>query len=191
VRYASDEIDAVLMLSTLAVSGYALPFPNLPPAGSRRRATTDDGPHGLLRLEETARAVADGLKEQKVRFKTLYQEAKKLDLNADEIEALASALLSKEQELAARWLPKLRALDGEIEAAKSGSPQSVPEADRRWCRYAEQLVEAAITWLEEYQNARIRLIKLASDRRSLTEPSSPVFDDAETATEYLRKLVAE
>ncbi len=64
-------------------------------------------------------------------------------------------------------------------------------AMRSWRRIAEECLEISISWLELYQNLQIRLYKLASDRRSMTEPSSPVFDDAETAMEYLRKLVAE
>ncbi len=47
-----------------------------------------------------------------------------------------------------------------------------------------------MVWLELYQNLQIRLFRLASDRRSETEPGSPVFDNAEDAAEYLRKLVA-
>jgi hypothetical protein len=65
---------------------------------------------GLHRLEEAVLAGGKALKDQKSRFKTLYRETKKLDLSADEIDALAAALLAKEQELAARWLPKIRSL---------------------------------------------------------------------------------
>jgi hypothetical protein len=169
------------MLSAFAISGYELPPPALAFASRRARHTDTSG--GTERLADQTAAALAAFEEQKKQFRRLYSEAKRLLVTPDELEELAGALLANEQQLAARWRPKIAALQREIASAN--------KTDAAWIVLADQMIDATIGWLEAYQNVRIKLLKLASDRRGESEPNSPVFSDAESATAYLRSLVAE
>lgn len=177
------------MLSALAVSGYVLP----PPALVGEKKLRGSFPTGDMyaRLAELAEAQARArtrLKEQRDRFDQLSEQAEHPEVDPDDLDALARALRAEEIEHAALLVPQIERLNQNLASPKGRA--DTPSA-RSWRRLAEESLEIAISWLELYQNQQIRLYKLASDRRSVDEPSSPVFSDPEAAAEYLRKLIAE
>jgi hypothetical protein len=56
-------------------------------------------------------------------------------------------------------------------------------------RSAEESLNIALTWLEIYQNLRIRLLKLASEQRAAAgETGSPILCDADEMERYLRRI---
>jgi len=177
------------MLGALAISGYVLPPPVLTAErGARRGIPSGDSLARLAELAETQARARAKLKEQRDRFEQLYRHAEQPEVDPDDLVALAQALRTQELENAAILLPQIEQL--RINLASPKARVDTP-AIRSWRRLAEESLEIAVVWLELYQNLQIRLFRLASDRRSETEPGSPIFDDAESATEYLRKLVAE
>jgi hypothetical protein len=59
-------------------------------------------------------------------------------------------------------------------------------------RSAEESLNIAETWLEVHQNLKIRLLKLASDRRAAAgETGSPILFDADEMERYLRRISGE
>lgn len=177
------------MLSALAISGYVLPPPILTAKrGSRRGVPSGDLLARLAELAETQAPARAKLRDQRDRFEQLYRQAEQPEVGPDDLVALAHALRIQEQDSAAVLVPQIEQLKINLESPKG---RTNTPAIRSWRRLAEESLEIAVIWLELYQNLQIRLFRLASDRRSLTEPSSPIFDDAETATEYLRNLMAE
>jgi hypothetical protein len=177
------------MLSALALSGYLIPPPALLtglPLGQ------EDGAGGvppkLAGLPKKQAAFRTAIKVQRAKFRDLLRQVEHLESIPDELDDLADAVYASEREIAREMVPKMELLGDRLATLKRvrHTPQT-----RALQRHMEEWLDNTATWLELYQNLRIMLIKLASDRRSLTEPGSPIFDDAETATEYLRKLVAE
>jgi hypothetical protein len=176
-------------LSSLAVSGYLVSPPQL--ISDDRFARGMEGRSTLGKLAKFAENVARGraaLAEQGKRFDALYRETAETLNRPDEVEQLAEAVLANERRVARNFLPRVEELRRRLSEprAKVDTPEM-----RAWRRSAEEMIEMSVTWLELYQQVRIRLLKLASDRRSETEPPSPVFSDSASAIEYLRKLVAE
>jgi hypothetical protein len=173
------------MLSALAVSGYIIPTP---PLGINEDFNPTRSERSILvKLAKIAEVVAHArfsLTEQSERFEALFDEAAKLTGGPDELEALAEAVLQKEREAAAKVMPGVEHLRHNLSQLKSDAPTA-----HSWRRWSEEAIEIAVSRLELYQNLRIRLLKLASDRQSVNEPGSPVFSDAASATEYLRKLI--
>jgi hypothetical protein len=177
------------MLGALAISGYILPPPTLTAErGSHRGVPSGDLLARLAEFAETQARARSKLRDQRDRFEQLYRQAEQPEVNPDDLEALAHALRAQEEESAAVLVPQIEQLKIDLVSPKD---RADTPAIRSWRRLAEESVEIAVVWLELYQNLQIRLFRLASDRRSETEPSSPIFDNAEDAAEYLRKLVAE
>lgn len=175
------------MLGELAVSGYILPPPNVTFADFRARAGARDTV--LARLAKLAQAQAQArtwLNEQSIQFDALYQQARDLAPTADDLEDLEKAIMTKEQDAAAVMVPQLELLQQKLERPAPNSPLA-----RSLRRSAEEAADIGASWLEQYQKLRLRLLKLASDRRGETEPASPVYSDAGAAMEHLRKLVTE
>jgi hypothetical protein len=128
------------------------------------------------------------LKTQREQFDALYREAERLGIASNELEDVAGAVYAEEDKLAKVLVPQIAWLRGTLTALRK-PPET---AERRLLTQGmEGWLDLVATWLELYQNLRIRLLKLASDRLSEIELGSPVFDDPEAATEYLRKLIAE
>ena len=176
------------MLSALAVSGYIVPPPTLAAeAGSRSGGARTDILAKLATLSATQAKARIQLKEQRDRFNELYKQARDLAPSPDELEELAKAVCTRELEAAARLMPQIERLRENLASPKGNA--NTPTI-RSWRRLAEESLEIGITWLELYQNLQIRLYKLASDRRSVTDPGSGVLSTREEVDDYLRKLMA-
>jgi hypothetical protein len=176
-------------LSALAVSGYIVPPPTSDANGDfGRRLSGDSALAKLAKLTGSLARTRAALSEQNERFNALYREAAEIVNAPDELEQLADAVFDNERRIAAKFLPKIEQLKRNL--ATPGASADT-RSMRSWRRSAEEMLEISINWLELYQNLRIRLLKLASDRRQVSDPGSPVFSNAEDADEYLRKLVAE
>lgn len=175
-----------IALSALAVSGYLVPPPQLTIDNSFGRGIEQDStPRKLAAIVERVARGRAALAEQSERFDALYRQAAETLNGPDDVEQLAEAVLANERRVAAIFLPKVEGLRRRLSEPKARADTSEM---RTWRRSAEEMIEMSINWLELYQNLRIRLQKLASDRLAQTEPGSPFFADAHSAMEYLRKL---
>lgn len=176
------------MLSALTVPEYVLPPPSLHIEASPHREEPASGlMWKLAKLAEAPARARVRLAEQQDRLDSLYRQAEQQSGSPDDLEAVAQAVRVQELKAAEMLVPQIEGLRKRLSEARRNNASAM----QSWRRIAEECLEISISWLELYQNLQIRLYKLASDRRSMTEPSSPVFDDAGAATEYLRKLVAE
>jgi hypothetical protein len=177
------------MLSALALSGYVIPPPALL---TGLQLGHEDGAGGaavkLAGLPRKQAAFRAAIKAQKGKFRELLRQVEQLESNPDELDDLANAVYASEQEIAREMVPKMELLGDQLAVLKRVQPKPQARAIRR---HMEEWLDNAATWLELYQNLRIMLIKLASDRRSLTEPGSDVFSSAEDADAHLRSLMAE
>jgi hypothetical protein len=179
-------------LSQLAVSGYLLPPPALPvfEAGlplARGGAAVRHSPEAF-NWSKALTGIRSKLKTQREQFDALYREAERLRIAFDELGDIANAVYAEERKFAEVLIPQIAWLTRTLATLRK---QPGTNERRSLTQGMEGWLDIVATWLELYQNLRIRLLKLASDRLSETEPSSPVFDASEAATEYLRKLIAE
>jgi hypothetical protein len=175
------------MLSAFALSGYSLPLPDLAIGAISERNRRHDRLDMLVQHAETIARWRHAAKEQSDRFKSLYEHAERLALTPTELDELAEALLLKERELAAQFLPRRKQL--ELALAEPKSKVNTPSM-RSWRRTAEEMIEIGMTWLELYQNVRLRLLKLASDRLKETESDSGVLTTDKDINDYLDRLIA-
>ena len=176
-------------LNSLSVSEYILPPPTVMLGGAPN--LDESSRSGQLdRLALLSASAAKGraaLKQLSVRLDSLLREAEKAEATPEDLESAANAILDAEHAAAADLLPQIHQLEQNL-------ARKHPRADfaRSLRRSAEEALEIAQTWLELYQNLRIRLLKLASDRRAAVgETGSPVLSDAGQMEQYLRRLASE
>jgi hypothetical protein len=172
--------------SRLAVSEYILPPPTVTfgkPTNAHERSRSVQLDRLALLADSIAknRAKLNGLNE---RLEGLFRQAESSDATPDELETAASAIFDAEQTAAKSLLPQIEQLERNL--ARKHPPTEFAKSLRR---SAEEALDIGQTWLELYQNLRIRLLKLASDRRvAAGETGSPVFSDAGEMEEYLRRI---
>ncbi len=124
------------------------------------------------------------LKRQNDRFDELYREAEKAGTTPEQLEAIANIVLDKERRAAAGMRSRLEPLEQNVIRKRP-----ITEFTRSLKRTDEEMLEIVHTWLELYQNVRIRLLKLASDRRAAAgETGSPISSDAGEIEAYLRRI---
>ena len=177
------------MLDPLTVSGYFLPPPVAFPKGAlndEHRARGDP----LGRLAIFAASVAKGraaLKKQSDQFEELYREAERSKAPPEELEEAARIIFDNERKVAAALVPQIKQIERKL--ARKHPPTDFARSVRR---SAEEALDIAQTWLELYQNLRIRLLKLASDRRvAAGAAGSPILSDADEMEQYLRQIAGE
>ena len=173
------------MLDTLTVSAYLLPPPVIFAEGAltdERRSRADSPNPGSVRTEVRA-----ALKQQSNSFEELYRKAEQTNATPEELEEAVEIILDNEQKLATALAP-------DIEKLKQNLARRHPPTDfaRSARRSAEESLDLTQSWLELYQNLRIRLLKLASDRRvAAGETGSAVVSDADEMERYLRRIAGE
>jgi len=100
------------------------------------------------------------------------------------LEEAAGIIFDNERKIAAALVPQIEQIGRKL--ARKHRPTSFARAVRR---SAEEALDIGQTWLELYQNLRIRLLKLASDRRvTAGETGSPIVSDAGEMERYLRRI---
>lgn len=177
------------MLSALALSGYVIPPPALLTGLQLSDGAGADSVAAMLAgLPRKQAAFRAAIKTQRGKFKELLHQAEQLEVNPDELDEIANTVYAREQKIASEMVPKMELLSGQLAALKR--PRQTSHT-RSLQRHLEEWLDNVATWLELYQNLRIMLIKLASDRRSLTEPGSEVFSSAEEVDAHLRGLMIE
>ncbi len=176
------------MLSALAVSGYIIQPPPLPMDAGSPMARAGDFEKRLPSLWEAQARAHATLKEQRDRFDELFERAHELSATPTELRDLAREVRARELQAAEILRPRIEGLRSRLSSPKANVDTPMM---RSWRRLAEESLEIGIAWLELHQNLQIRLYKLASDLLAVDHPPSPVFSDAEAATDYLRKLIAE
>src|SRR5437660_6386977 len=164
------------MLNAHTVSEYILP----PPTVSVERGLNDNHlsrSGQLARLAVLAASVARGradLKDQSDRFDELFRETERTGMTPEELEEGAQIIFENEQKAAATLILEIQQLERNL--ARKHPPT---DFFRSWRRSAEEALEIGQSWLELYQNLRIRLLKLASDRRvAAGETGSPILSSA-------------
>lgn len=174
------------MLSALRLSEYILPPPTVSVRGGfsdnqRSRSTQ------LGRLATLAAAAARGradLKDQSDRFDELYREVERTEMTPEELEEGARIVFENEQTFAAVLIPQIEEIQQKL--TRKYLPTNFARSLRR---SAEEALEIGQTWLELYQNLRIRLLKLASDRRMAAgRAGSPILSNADDMEAYLRRV---
>jgi hypothetical protein len=176
------------MLNSLTVADYILPPPvitiDYDPEIDRSR--TDE----LRRLADNAAKVAElraSVNEQSENFEKLYRTVEQSEATPAELEQAAEFLLEREKHAATALVPQVQELEQTL-TRKYRATHFILSLRRS----AEEAMDAAQTWLEIFQNLRIRLLKLASDRRvAAGETGSPVLSDAGEMGKYLRRIADE
>jgi hypothetical protein len=177
------------MLNPQTVSSYVLPPPAVfrganSVSGNRSPA---DRFGRLAVLADTGAKARAKLKEQSDRFDELYREADRTAATPEELVAAAEIILANERKAAEVLAPQIEKLQQHL-------TRKHPSTDfaRSVRRLAEDALEVGQTWLELYQNLRMRLLKLASDRRAAAgESGSPILSDAAEMERYLRRVAGE
>src|SRR5260370_34622334 len=125
--------------------------------------------------------------EQRNKFEELYREARAL--SPDELEIAIVALLDRERLLAAILRPRI--IDAEDRLAGYGyKGQTAPQ--KTVVRLLMEAQQIATGWLELYQNLRIRLARLASEKLAAEgRPGSPIISSGEELDRYLRSVAPE
>jgi hypothetical protein len=174
------------MLDALTVSAYFLPPPVVFAEGAltnERRSRADSPDPGSVRAVSVA-DLRTALKKQRNYFEELYHEAERTEAAPEELEDGARIIFDNERKAAIALLPQIEKLK-EILAQK----HLRTDFTRSVRRSAEESLNIAETWLEVHQNLRIRLLKLASDRRAASgETGSPILFDADEMERYLRRV---
>jgi hypothetical protein len=98
--------------------------------------------------------------KQRDRFDELCRLAE-TEATPDQLVAIAAHLNDFEKQLAAVLVPVIRSAEKVI--AKR-LPTGAPEAQNSFYKLSEEAADIASTWLDAYQNAQIRLYRLASDK---------------------------
>jgi hypothetical protein len=176
------------MLNPIPVSAYIVPPPILtaePEPQSQRGAAVDR----LQHLQQVSAKGRAALEDQKQRFEQLYHEASQPKVGPEDLEVAAGLILEQERRMAEKLLPQIGKLEANIERVHRGSEMDFIRSARQ---FADDALEIARTWLELYQNLRIRMLKLASDRLVAGgERGSPIFSDANEMEHYLRRISGE
>jgi hypothetical protein len=134
-----------------------------------------------------AGSVAKGrgaLKSQSDKFEDLFCKAEQTKATPEELEEAARIILDNERKAAAALIPQIARL-------KKNIARKHPTTDfsRSLRRLSDESLDIAQTWLEIYQTLRIRLLKLASDRRvAAGETGSSIISDADEMERYLRRI---
>ena len=123
------------------------------------------------------------LKEQSDSFEKFYSEAAQVGTAPAELEELADILLGMERQAVGESLKQAEGLRRfVVKRPRTNFAKSLQ-------RSAAEALEVIHTWIELYQLLRIRLLKLASDRREAAgEVGSPILSDAEEMERYLRRI---
>ena len=174
------------MLNSLTVSAYLLPPPTVFPSGvlSGERRSRGDPLGRLAVLAASTAKDRAALKNQSDRFEELYREAERTEALPEELEEAAKIIHDNERKIAAVLVPQIEKLEKNL--ARKHPPTDFARSVRR---SAEEALDIGQTWLELFQNLRIRLLKLASDRRvAAGETGSPVFSSADEMERYLRGI---
>lgn len=177
------------MLSAGTLSDFVLPPPQIRVRGSLQENERSRS-RQLSRLATLAASIARGradLKSQSDRFDELYHQARQEEVTPEELEESAQIIYENELKTADVLMPQIEQLQRNL--ARKHPPSDFARAARR---AAEEALDIGQTWLELYQNVRIRLLKLASDRRlAAGEPGSPILSDATEMERYLRRLAGQ
>ncbi len=174
------------MLDPLTVSEYLLPPPD---AFANGVLNEEYGPQSdpFGRLAVVAASIAKGgaiLKAQNDRFDELYGKAEQTNAPPEELEQAAAIIFDNERKAASALVPQIKQIEQKL--ARKHRPTDFARSARR---SAEEALDIGRTWLELYQNLRIRLLKLASDRRvAAGETGSPILSDADEMERYLRRI---
>jgi hypothetical protein len=175
-----------MTLNQLTVSRYLLSPPPVFPEddlADERQSQVDP----LGRLASLAASAARGraaLKEQSDQFEELFREAERNEATPEELEGAANIILENERKAAATLVPQIEKLERNL--ARRHPPTDYARSVRR---AVQEALDIGRTWLELYQNLRIRLLKLASDCRAAAgETGSPILSDANEMERYLRKI---
>jgi hypothetical protein len=124
------------------------------------------------------------LKQQCSAFEQLYSAVEASSEPPAAIRALAQELETHERRLAAEYIPGWQQIAARLPYLYQRKKRD--QNAKSMVRMAEETIEVGAAWLESFQNIRLRLIRLASDRDG--EPS-PVFSDPDAAMEHLRSAL--
>jgi hypothetical protein len=115
-------------------------------------------------------------------FETLLRE--KSSASTEELEELADALQTEEHRQASLHLVGLKGISERLKVYRERSDDS---RARSMVRIAEEIFDIFGSWLELFQNTRLRILQLASARDP--HPLSPVFTNGNEAVAYLDRLM--
>lgn len=170
------------------IGDYILPPPAI--AGDYDFTSARSSNEELRHLAESAAKLAtfrEALSAQSDALENLYRDIEQGAASAAELEGAAGFILEGEKSAASALVPAIEKLE---ETLATNYPSSHFIFSLR--RLAEDGLDAARTWLEIFQNLRIRLLRLASERRGAAgETGSAVLSDAREMESYLRRIIAE
>jgi hypothetical protein len=128
--------------------------------------------------------VAPRSKSKAISLKNSIAKPSEPNSPPEELEEAAGIIFDSERKIAAALVPQIEKLEKNL--ARKHPPTDFARSVRR---SAEEALDIGQTWLELHQNLRIRLMKLASDRRiAAGETGSPILSDADEMERYLRRI---
>jgi hypothetical protein len=166
---------AVLAIDTYLIEAPTLAAPDRP-----------DDPAKLAEISAEFERARGAREEQRAKFEQLYRDAEAL--SPDELGIIERSLLAQERLRAAIFVPIIK--DAEVRMARRYRAQT--PAQKAIVRLIEDSHDIASGWLELYQNLRIRLAKLASDKLAAEgHPGSPIISSSDGLARHLRSIAPE
>lgn len=145
----------------------------------------------LIRLSDHASEMENvrrSVQQQRAKFEELYHSAEAL--SPDELDVIANLLLEAERRVAAVLAPIISDSEQRLARAQGRAPRHF--AQKAVIRSLEESHNIARSWLDLYQNLRIRLAQLASDKLSVAgHLGSPIISNGDELDSYFRSIVSE
>jgi hypothetical protein len=141
---------------------------------------------GIALADASAKFAAERsrIANQRERFDELCRLAE-AEATPDQLAAIAAHLNNFERQLAAILVPVIRSAEQTI--AKR-LPAGAPAAQRSFHKLSEEAADIASKWLEAYQNAQIRLYRLASEKMEAAGHPSVEIRDAADLDKYFQEF---
>jgi hypothetical protein len=122
--------------------------------------------------------------QQRERFDELCRLAE-AEATPDQLVAIAAHLNDFEKQLATILVPVIRSAEKTI--AKR-LPKGSPPAQQSFYALSEEAADIASTWLEAYQQAQIRLYRMASEKLKATGHPSTEIRNPDDLDKYFREI---
>jgi hypothetical protein len=141
---------------------------------------------GIALADASAKFAAERSRivNQRERFDELCRLAE-AEATPDQLAVIATHLNNFERQLAAILVPVIRSAEQTI---GKRLPTGAPAAQKSFHRLSEEAADIASKWLEAYQNAQIRLYRLASEKMKTAGYPSVEIETSADLDKYFQEL---
>jgi hypothetical protein len=171
------------MLTTHPISEYLVPAPTSLPALDK--VPDAPGQYAVLAAAFTTTAeYRQAIRRQHELFEEFFQELEQSKASSEDIYQIATEVERREKRDWEELGEHAAKVNEKIRSYRRNRSNHIA---RSVVRLGEEVLDIAVTWVDLYQNFRIRLLDLASKRMG---GESQVFSRADDADDYLRGLIA-